>query len=458
MAAFAGDCRRWGGLGLLGLILCAAAAAPVSAQAPAADAPTYYVPNRSFRVPFTYNPGDRRQQRFLLYVSQDNGRTWTYAATANPADGSFLYTAQHEGWFWFAVQTQDADGRYSPETSALQAGLKVCVDTLKPLVTLRPVAPREGTVAVEWDVQDENLDALSLRLDYRPAGSRNEADWRPVRVPAVPRGEQGWTPPGNVPLEVRLQVLDKAKNVGEAVTALTPGVVRPGAAAEATGTVIHVKSRTFRLNFSIDNRGDSGVQGIEVWVTRDTRIWQQHSAQAKPSQANSDKYSLPLEVKSPGRWGFTLLPRSGVGLSEQAPRPGDQPQVWVEVDETRPVVTLTNVVVGQGADLGKVTIYWSASDTFLKAKPITISWAEQATGPWTVLEQNLEHTGVYNLDTKGRQLPFQFYVKVDAVDEAGNVGSAQTNQPVKVDTKIPKAINIQIGPAEAQPAGDGRGS
>jgi hypothetical protein len=455
MAAFVGDSRRW--VGLLGLALLIAAPNLARVQGPGNEVPTYCFPSRTFRVPFVYDPNDRRQQRFLLHVSEDNGRTWQYAASANPADRSFPFSAQHEGWYWFAVQTQDADGRYTPETNALQAGLKVCVDTLKPLVNLRSVAPREGTVAVEWDVQDENLDVLSLRIAYRPAGSRNESDWRPLPVPAVPRGEHGWTPPANIPLEVRVQVQDKARNLGEAYTTVTPGVVRPGAAAEAAGTVIHVKSRTFNLNCNIDNRGDSGVQGIDVWVTRDTRIWQQHTAQARPDPASPDHYSLPLKVESPGRWGFTLLPRSGVGLSDPPPRPGDQPQVWVEVDETRPVVTLTNVVVGQQeADLGKVTVYWSASDTFLKVKPITISWSDKPTGPWTVLEQNLDNTGVFNLDTKSRQLPFQFYLKVDAVDEAGNVGSAQTNQPIKVDTKIPKARNIQIRAIEAAPVGDNR--
>jgi hypothetical protein len=452
MTAFAGQCRRPANLGLLGLALVALAPALSFAQAPAAaDAMTHWVPSRNFRVPFNFDPNDRRTQQVLLYGSEDNGRTWNYAGSANPADRSFPFTAQHEGWYWFAVQTKDIDGREVPDRSALQVGLKVCVDSIKPQAVLRSVAPREGTVAVEWDVQDENLDVLSLRIDYRPSGSRSEADWRPLRIPAIPHGEQGWTPPANVPLEVRLQAWDRAKNLGEAVAAVTPGVARPGAAAEAAGTVIHVKSRTFRLNFTIDNRGESGVQGIDVWVTRDTRLWSQHTATAKQDQANQESYSVPLEVKSSGRWGFTLLPRSGVGLADQAPRPGDQPQVWVEVDETRPTVTLNNVVVGQGPDLGKVTIYWSASDTFLKAKPITLSWADRPTGPWTVLEQNLENNGSYTLETKGKQLPFQFYIKVDAVDEAGNVGSSQTNGPVKVDTKIPRAVNIQVRPAEALP-------
>jgi hypothetical protein len=448
MTAFAGHCRRPASLGLLVLALLALAPLRSLAQAPATDGIAYWVPSRTFRVPFNFDPNDRRTQQVLLYSSEDNGRTWNYAASANPADRSFPFTAQHEGWYWFAVQTKDVDGREVPERNALQVGLKVSVDTLKPQATLRAVAPREGTVAVEWDVQDENLDALSLRIDYRPSGSRNEADWRPLRIPAIAHGEQGWTPPTNVPLEVRLQVWDKAKNLGEASTTVTPGVARPGAAAEAAGTVIHVKSRTFRLTFTIDNRGESGVQGIDIWVTRDTRTWKSHTAAAKPEQAKEDSYSVPLEVTSAGRWGFTLLPRSGVGLSEQAPRPGDQPQVWVEVDETRPTVQLNNVVVGQGQDLGRVTLYWSASDTFLKPKPITISWSNSATGPWTVLEQNLENTGSYTLDTKGRQLPFQFYVKIDAVDEAGNVGSAQTTAPVKVDTKIPRAGNIRVGPAD----------
>jgi hypothetical protein len=44
-------------------------------------------------------------------------------------------------------------------------------------------------------------------------------------------------------------------------------------------------------------------------------------------------------------------------------------------------------------------------------------------------------------------VPFQFYVRVEATDRAGNVGTAETNEPVKVDLSRPKTRVITIEPA-----------
>ena len=45
-----------------------------------------------------------------------------------------------------------------------------------------------------------------------------------------------------------------------------------------------------------------------------------------------------------------------------APQVGDRPQMWIEVDTTKPVVKLLSVVVGTGPDKGKLTVNWDAKD------------------------------------------------------------------------------------------------
>jgi hypothetical protein len=464
MAALKPAGCRWREACLAGLALAACALLPVPARAQAADN-IYYRNFRSLRIPFKNNP-DGSLRRLLLHVSEDMGRTWTAATSANPADNGFPFQAQHDGWFWFAVQSEYADGRLDPaDRTQLVAGLKVCVDTVRPVAALRPATPREGTVAVEWDIHDDNLDPMSLRIDYRPLGSRDDREWLPLRVQAVAKGDQGWTPPLNIPLEVRLYVRDRAGNEAVASTSVTPGIGRPAAAGGADAghgggaagpPVLHVRSRKVQLQYQLDNVGDSGVQGIDVWVTRDALLWdKQYQLDAKkagivPGQPNQ---VLSLELGGGGRWGISILPRSGVGLAEAEPRRGDPPHVWIEVDETRPQVMIHNVVVGQqGADMGRVVVSYSASDKFLRARPITISSSDSPTGPWTPLERDLESTGSYVLDTRAVKMPYQFYLKVDAVDEAGNVGSAVTAQPVKIDVKVPRATTIKVlGPTDGAP-------
>jgi hypothetical protein len=210
MAAQNSGNRRRRGTGLLlGALLAALLApAPAFAQTPV---PEFFVARRDFRIPFT-EPNDRRVQSLRLFVSEDRGSNWQSIATANPDQHSFNCTAPHDGWFWFATQTVDTDGHVTPaDVQHLQVSIKICVDTQRPVINLRQVQPREGTVAVEWDVQDDNLDLQSLRIDYRPVGATDARQIMSLPIPPLAHGDKGWTPPSaNTPVEVRLWVQDRA--------------------------------------------------------------------------------------------------------------------------------------------------------------------------------------------------------------------------------------------------------
>jgi hypothetical protein len=319
---------------------------------------------------------------------------------------------------------------------------------------------------VEWDIEDPHLNQLSLQVHYRQLGSKDDRDWLPVTVPAVARGDQSWTPQINGPLEVRLYVKDRAGNEALQSTLVTPGSGRPPGSDETRALVRYVPKRRVQLKYHLDNVGDSGVQSVEVWVTRDTQNWRKaRSIERKDllmkidDSRPAEEQKVVLDLDEAGRWGVTIIPRSGVGLAEPPPRGGDTPHLWIEVDETAPVVTIREVVVGQqGADLGRITIYYSASDRFLKANPISISYAETLTGAWVPLKKDLENSGSYSFQREKRDdgkwsLPFQFYLKVEAVDEAGNIGSAVTRETVKVDTQVPRArtINVDVDGLSSSP-------
>jgi hypothetical protein len=113
----------------------------------------------------------------------------------------------------------------------------------------------------------------------------------------------------------------------------------------------------------------------------------------------------------------------------------------VEVDETPPEVKLHNVQVGEGAE-GKVVVNWVASDKFLKDQPVTILYSETATGPWKILKEHLENTGTANVTPP--EGVFEFFVKVEAVDKAGNKGSSQLKESIKVDLAVPKATEVGV--------------
>lgn len=416
------------------------------AQAPPPNAP-FYSRDKSFLIPFNPLGMGTRVSRILLHVSEDFGKTYSLAGTALPTQNQFLFRSPKDGWYWFAVQTQEMDGKLVPSNINLAPPYpKVCVDTTPPQVTLRGIF-KDGSATVDWDIRDENLELASMRLEFRGA---NGKEWVPLSAQQLAQGQHIWNPSSSGNVEVHLSVRDLAGNHGESSITLLPNGTRAGSIAldgnNTKGNVSMVSSRRFQLKYTIDDVGPSNISRIEVFVTRDGgRTWRKYDQDAPKDGP------CTVEVAEEGRYGFTLVAKSGVDLGDPPPRSGDVPQYWVEVDETRPVVRLVGVDVGRGIDLGNLTVTWTASDRYLGPNPITISYAKSTEGPWIPAVSNLPNTGKYVWRMPGEGLPFQFYLRVEANDLARNTGMADTTAPVKVDLSTPKARVIS---AEVHPLGN----
>lgn len=407
-----------------------------------ADGPVHYFADRTFEIPYSISP-ERTFRQLNLFVSTD-GRSYTRVGSSSQREGAFTYTARGDGWYYFIVQVEELDGSTSPRNvNGAPPGMRVCIDTEKPMVQLRPVMPRQGKVAVEWTILDRNVDLSTLRLDYRPAGTER---WLPLNIRQLERAQFDWDPAAPGPYEVRLIVSDRAKNTTTQTSQVNGDPARPTSnpvsSTPSTGDrrVIYINKKTFKLTYKIDRIGPSRVKHIEVWMTRDTTQWQRYPTEAPPEGP------FELTFNATGRYGITLRPLSGVGRGSPPPRAGDLPQVWVEVDETPPVVQIGNVVVGEGQDSGFITVQYRAEDRFLADTPITLYYATNLDGEWKVMQEKLENTGSARCPTQG--LPFEFYVRVEAVDRAGNKAHAQTAETVKVDLAVPQVIDLNVAPGE----------
>ncbi len=402
-----------------------------------------------FRIPFQIELSEQpRLKEVQLYVSEDQGRTWRYSASAAADQRSFSFKADRDGLYWFAVRTKDTEGRFFPASlDGAKPQLRVLVDTQLPSATLRPLPPKGEQVGVEWEVRDENLDPLSLQLEYR---TQNAGNWAPVLIEPQAVGQRYWTPSVRGPLEVRLRARDKAENQATAQIPLSNqgsgagtgdgarprhNIVPPGA------TVKVVNSTDISLNYSLEDVGPSGVSLVELWYTIDGRSWQRYGE-------DPDKTSpFNMKVNGEGTYGLTLVVRSGVGLGDKPPQPGDPPQLWVEVDLTKPVVQVLSVDAGRGGEAGTLTVTWTASDRHLAGQPISLFYAEQSGGDWKPIATGLDNTGRYVWRIPP-STPYRFLVRVEAADRGGNLGVAETAKPVIVDLAQPKGrlLGIEGGP------------
>jgi hypothetical protein len=428
----------------------------------------------AFRIPFDTDPGQRQIQQIQLYFSTDQGQNWQPAGTATPAQRGFDFRADRDGLYWFAVRTVDFQNLVNPPTlQGLRPQLKVCVDTQPPVVSLRQSASRDGSVSVDWQIREENLDLSSFALEYRtPANPQ----WIPLAVTAASTGQYAWNPGTTGAVEVRLHVRDLAKNDGEDKLTIMPGS-QPAQGGQGqtysdqgqyTGNTQpgsrYVNSKQIGLNYSIEESGPSGIEAIELWVTRDGQTWarlEEFTPNSNSPTSQNEKITtkdIPINftVQDEGVYGFTLVPRSGAGLKDHEPRRGEQPQIWVDVDTTKPVVTWLHVEVGKGQNTGKLFITWKAYDPVTKGsdkekdlgrEAITLKYATSLNDPWNTIVEKQPNTGSYEwkMPAEG-QRPVKFFVRLEVTDKAGNVETQDTPKPINVDLKVPRGKILDARP------------
>jgi hypothetical protein len=158
---------------------------------------------------------------------------------------------------------------------------------------------------------------------------------------------------------------------------------------------------------------------------------------------------IQIDLGSEGTFGIKLVALSAANQGDNPPVPGEPPQMVVEVDSTPPVVRLEPIQVGSGVNTGKVAIVWQASDLHLGPKSVTISVRpEGASSAWIPIGPPVDNSGQY-IWTLPANTPAKFHVKIEAADEAGNVGSAETpeNQPVLIDRSKPRSRILGLDPS-----------
>jgi hypothetical protein len=145
-------------------------------------------------------------------------------------------------------------------------------------------------------------------------------------------------------------------------------------------------------------------------------------------------------------YGFIIQPISGAGTKADDPRAGDAPQFLVEVDTTKPEISLKNIRVGGGGLNGPlVEIEWTSSDKNEMPEPITLEYSLDGINEWKPIVAKTQNTGKYTWEITDKKL-WRFHVRATALDKAGNSNSDKTKEPVLVDLDKPSGTIDQVNP------------
>lgn len=280
--------------------------------------------------------------------------------------------------------------------------------------------------------------SLNELTDYRSANEQ-----APPASPLRPGTRVAISEPGKTEANddsVAIQISSSGGNQFVSMNNSLP----PGAAGRANlpqgPRVRMINKRVFELEYDVESVGPSGVQQVELWCTRDNaRTWSRFAVD------RSKRSPMVVTVPEEGTYGFSAVVQNGAGVSGPPPRSGQQPEIWIVVDLTKPAARITSAMQGSGAEANSLIISWEASDQRLAAAPISLSFGLSPAGPWNPIATGLENTGHYAWAIDGRT-PSRLYLRLEARDEAGNVGTCVATQPVVLDISAPKAHILDVRP------------
>jgi hypothetical protein len=271
----------------------------------------------------------------------------------------------------------------------------------------------------------------------------------PVNLPATPVVQSVTSNSPNVGAGLPIiPPINPPSNVGGSSTrdltvGVSPGNVGGSPSAVGgmpmiSGTIQRQFINTSRasLDYRIDQVGPSGVGKVEVWLTSDQGgTW-------KRLCEDADRRS-PAEFELPGDglYGVRVAVTNGNGFGGRTPTPGEQPQIWIEVDTTPPSVQLKEVEPSTNG--GSIDLRWLASDKNLGSEPINLYYATRHEGPWQPLARGLKNDGLYRW-TFPRDMGSQFFVRLEAIDLAGNIARCETPNAIVLDMTEPKASVVGV--------------
>lgn len=208
---------------------------------------------------------------------------------------------------------------------------------------------------------------------------------------------------------------------------------RPSVPALSRVPIRFSDSERFSLDYVLEAVDTRGVEAVELYGSVDEgatwKLWGRDPDRQSP---------FDIETREEGVFGYRIVVVGRSGLASARPIDGDLPDMVVVVDKQNPEVRISGARYGEGDRVGALVIRYEVSDVNLKERPITLAFSENPDGPWTTIAGGLRNDGdhVWPADPG---LPRGFYLRLDATDKAGNVGTYILDKPIDAQGLAPRA-------------------
>ena len=257
----------------------------------------------------------------------------------------------------------------------------------------------------------------------------------------------------NSPQMTQAGSFDVSSGIPVTPTGIMPVFPRQGllpnsaVAYPTNGDVQMVNNQMFDLDYQVEDVGPSGVSAVELFVTENGgQQWFRYG------NDTDLKSPFPVDAQGEGTFGFAIRIRNGLGFADNPPQPGQTPEIVVTVDQTAPMIEMAQPLV-RADGFGTIQLSWRVNEQFPAITPLRLEHATTSNGPWApVFDWQVDQGGYQWAVRPGT--PSLLYFRLLARDAAGNVASAQTDQPVIVDLKKPvgRLLRVQAASHSTTPA------
>jgi hypothetical protein len=387
-------------------------------------------------------------KRVSLWVTRDNGQTWTRAGDDEDLQPPFLFQ-DLDGVYGLRLAGEDRMGNANPAPVAGMPALSTLVlDRTKP--ELKLLSPREGgylggvAVDVRWSARDNiDMPGNAISLSYSDDGGKT---WKEVARGQANDGSYKWTPPRSAGDNFRFKVAatDFAGNTAEAVSGKFGIDVEPPMAL-ATGPS-RSGSHSVQVLYEIRNRGTQPVKRVTLYYRpENVKEWLKYGD-------DPDAQSPVLFAKADGKYGIyvTCATEQGAAaeVAQKAPDEGTEPQITLTIDATPPQLTLETFDGGGFLLAGAaMDVVWTLVEPNPDPRGLDIFWSPDGGASWNVVATGVDPARGSHRWTIPAAGGSRHKVRLVAMDRFGHRGQAESQKPFSIDADLPTVTLLERPPA-----------
>ncbi len=398
-----------------------------------------------------------------IYYSSDNGASWTLIKSGEVNDGAYPWTVPSLDSAQCLVRVVVTDAATGTAQDTSDGVFTITTDLTNPIVTV--ISPNGGesyaggsTQAITWSASDTGgLATNPIDLYFSSNGG---AEWAVIATGEANDGTYSWTVPGveSDQCLVKVEASDAAGNVGsdtsDAVFSIT--------ITEETPPSVTVKT---------PNGGETLVGGTNATITwKASDFWPTSGFGAADSDLTIAIY---YSSDGGGSWTNEATGEANDGAYLWTVPDINSTQCLIRVDATDAagnvgsdasdgVFTITTVAPPSDITAPTVTvtrpnggetfvggsqefILWSASDDVTLQGDLTINlYYKVGSGSWIAIAAGEDNDGAYKWDVPEINST-QCLVRVDAVDEASNVGSDISDDEFAITIGVIVSVDAPLG-------------